>query len=44
MNNRKEMFPSSIIAGMMNLPIFTLFEAQEGAKIEKIDAKAMFNK
>lgn len=43
MNNKKEMFPSNIIARTMNLPVFTLFEAQKEAKVEKIDAKDMFN-
>lgn len=43
MNNKKEMFPSNIIAGMMTLPALTMFEAEEAAKVEKMDAKAMFN-
>lgn len=36
------MFPSNIIAKMMNLPELTMFEADESAKVEKMDAKAMF--
>jgi LemA protein len=42
LNNNKEMFPSNIVAGMMTLPVYTMFEADEGAKAEKMDAKAMF--
>ncbi len=42
LNNNKEMFPSNIVANMMTLPIYTMFEADEGAKVEKMDAKAMF--
>ncbi len=42
LNNSKEMFPSNIIAKMMNLPELTMFEADESAKVEKMDAKAMF--
>jgi LemA protein len=42
MNNKKEMFPSSIIAGTMSLPVFTMFEADEGAKTSMMDAKEMF--
>lgn len=42
LNNNREMFPSSIVAGMMTLPVYTMFEADEGAKAEKMDAKAMF--
>lgn len=40
--NKKEMFPSSIVAGMMTLPALTMFEADESARVEKMDAKAMF--
>jgi LemA protein len=42
LNNSKEMFPSNIVAGMMTLPIYTMFEAEESAKAEKMDAKTMF--
>ncbi len=40
--DKKEMFPSSIIAAMMKLPSYDMFEAQSAAKVEKMDAKAMF--
>lgn len=43
LNNKKEMFPSNIIASMMTIPAYSMFEAEEGAKTEKIDAKAAFN-
>ena len=42
LNNKKEMFPSSIIATMMTLPVLTMFEAEEAARVEKMDAKTMF--
>lgn len=42
LNNKKEMFPSNIIAGMMTLPAMTMYEAEEAARVEKLDAKAMF--
>ena len=42
LNNNKEMFPSNVVANMMTLPVYTMFEADEGAKAEKMDAKAMF--
>jgi len=43
LQNKKEMFPSNIIAALMNIEVYTMFEADEGAKVEKIDAKALFN-
>ncbi len=43
LNNSKEMFPSNMVASHMTLPDLTLFEAESEAKVEKIDAKAMFN-
>ncbi len=43
LSNKKEMFPSSIVANMITLPIYAMYEAEEAAKIDKIDAKAMFN-
>ncbi len=43
LNNKKQMFPSNMIASMMTLPALTMFEAEEAAKVEKMDAKAMFN-
>lgn len=42
LNNAKEMFPSNIVANMMTLPNYTMFEADEGAKVEKLDAKTLF--
>jgi LemA protein len=42
--NKKEMFPSNIIAKMMTIPEFTMFEADDSAKVEKIDAKELFAK
>ena len=42
LNNNKEMFPSNIVAGMMTLPELTMFEADESARVEKMDAKSMF--
>jgi LemA protein len=42
LQNKKEMFPSNIVASMMTLPALMMFEAEEAAKVEKIDAKAMF--
>ena len=43
LNNSKEMFPSNMVASHMTLPDLTLFEAESAAKVEKIDAKTMFN-
>lgn len=43
LQNKKEMFPSSIIAWMMTITEYKMFEAEEQARVEKIDAKAMFN-
>jgi len=36
------MFPSNIVAGIMTLPELTMFEADESARVEKMDAKSMF--
>jgi len=41
--NKKEMFPSNIIASSMHIEEFKMFEASEEAKEEKLDAKSMFN-
>lgn len=41
--DKKEMFPSSLIAGMMKLPVYDMFEAEAAAKVEKMDAKVLFN-
>ncbi len=43
LKNVKEMFPSSIVASMVSIPEYAMFEADEAAKVEKMDAKAMFN-
>ncbi len=43
LNNKKEMFPSNMVAKMMTLPEYAMFEAEEAARVEKMDAKAMFN-
>ena len=43
LNNKKEMFPSNIVANMITLPVYAMYEAEEAAKIDKMDAKAMFN-
>lgn len=43
LNNKKEMFPSSIIASMMTIEEYKMFEADASAKVEKMDAKAMFS-
>ncbi len=42
--NKKEMFPSNIVAKMMTIPEFTMFEADDSTKVEKIDAKELFAK
>ena len=43
LNNKKEMFPSSMIASMMTIEEYKMFEADASAKVEKMDAKAMFS-
>lgn len=43
LNDKKEMFPSNIIAGMMHLPEFSMYEADEVARTTRMDAKALFN-
>jgi len=43
LNDKKQMFPSNIIAGMMTLPAYAMYEAEEAAKTTRMDAKAMFN-
>jgi len=42
LKNKKEMFPSNIIAGMMNIKEYAMFLAQEEAKTAP-SAKALFN-
>ena len=41
LTNKKEMFPSSVIAGMMNLPVYELFEWSQEAQTN-ISAKDLF--
>ncbi len=43
LNNKKEMFPSNLIASMMTFKEYPLFEAEEEAK-ETLDAKDLFAK
>lgn len=43
LSDKKQMFPSNIVAQMMTIPDFAMFEADEVAKTTHIDAKAMFN-
>lgn len=42
LNDKKQMFPSNIIAQMMNIPEFAMYEATEAAKTTVPDAKEMF--
>lgn len=44
LQNKKEMFPTNVVAGMMNVPAYPMYEAEEAAKSFKPDAKAIFNK
>lgn len=44
LQNKKEMFPSNIVAGMMTIPDYGMFEADESAKSFRPDAKALFDK
>jgi hypothetical protein len=37
------MFPSNIVASMISIEDYKMFEAEEGAKNENIDAKNLFN-
>lgn len=39
----KQMFPSNIVAGMMNIKAYDMFEASEEAR-QSLDAKDLFNK
>lgn len=41
--DKKQMFPSNIVAAMMNLPTYDMFEAESAAKVEKMDANSMFS-
>ncbi|MBP9780230.1 LemA family protein [Candidatus Gracilibacteria bacterium] len=42
LNDKKEMFPSSIVAGMINIPAYSLYEATAEARTTQMDAKKMF--
>lgn len=42
-NNKKEMFPSNLVAKLITIPEWAMFEAEVAARVEKIDAKSMFN-
>gem|GEM_PF-4820785 len=37
------MFPSNIVASMMTIEDYKMFEADSSARVEKMDAKAMFS-
>ena len=43
LRNKKEMFPSNIVAWMMNIPVYPMFEANEEAK-KSLNAKELFDK
>ncbi|MFZ3233244.1 MAG: LemA family protein [Patescibacteria group bacterium] len=43
LQNKKEMFPSNIVAGMMTVPAYPMYEADEAAKTYRPDAKQLFN-
>ena len=43
LNNAVEIFPSSMIAGMMNLTVMPFFEATETER-QAVDASKYFNK
>ena len=42
LNDKKEMFPSSIVAGMINIPAYSLYEATAEARTTQMGAKKMF--
>lgn len=42
LQNKKEMFPSSIIASMMTIESYAMYEADESVRTAKMDAKEMF--
>jgi len=42
LNDKKEMFPSNIIAGMMTIDAYAMYEADEVARTTRMDAKEMF--
>lgn len=43
LRNKKEMFPSNIVASMMNIKTYPMFEANEEAK-KSLNAKELFDK
>lgn len=43
LQNKKEMFPTNVVAGMMTIPAYPMYEADETAKSFKPDAKSLFN-
>lgn len=43
LQNKKEMFPTNVVAGMMSIPAYPMYEADEAAKSFKPDAKSLFN-
>ena len=43
LQNKKEMFPTNVVAGMMTIPAYPMYEADEAAKSFKPDAKSLFN-
>jgi LemA protein len=42
LDNKKQMFPSSIIASMMTIEQYAMYEAEESVRTAKMDAKEMF--
>lgn len=42
LNDKKEMFPSNIIAGMMTIEGYAMYETDEVARTTRMDAKEMF--
>lgn len=43
LQNKKEMFPTNMIAAMMSIPEYSMYEADESVKSFRPDAKAMFS-
>lgn len=43
LQNKKEMFPSNVVASMMTIPEYNMYEADEAAKTFRPNAKEMFN-
>ncbi len=42
LDNKKQMFPSNIVAGMMTIEPYAMYEADESVRSAKMDAKEMF--